>query len=231
MNRTWIEYFHNRILSGKHDICTMLLSNEIDSAIYCEIKLLSLRISYVAFTKVTTMLSKQFDVGQNDTNWYHWSVFKRNEFLTTFCAILHRNRCTNTHRYVIHFRFLFQQNKNKQLDLALEGASIVKFGNENKKETDSMSSRKRSGSGSKRPKEKVVYIYEMIFRSDFEDPTKDNAEFWYEFFLLQPNVESLESEMTKLSCEQLITLKNNVNLLFCRCIEMLDSGLYISTII
>lgn len=87
-----------------------------------------------------------------------------------------------------------------------------------------MSSRKRSGSGSKRPKEKVVYIYEMIFKSDFEDPTKTNAEFWQEFFLLQPNVECLESEMTKLSCELLIQLKENINLLFCRCIEMLESG-------
>lgn len=87
-----------------------------------------------------------------------------------------------------------------------------------------MSSRKRSGSGSKRPKEKVVYIYEMIFRTDFKDPTKTNSEFWHEFFLLSPNVECLENEITKLSCEQLIALKSNINLLFCRCIEMLDSG-------
>lgn len=87
-----------------------------------------------------------------------------------------------------------------------------------------MSSRKRSGSGSKRPKEKVVYIYEMIFRTDFKEPTKSNPEFWHEFFLLQPNVESLENEITKLSCEQLIALKGNINSLFCRCIEMLDSG-------
>lgn len=88
-----------------------------------------------------------------------------------------------------------------------------------------MSSRKRSGSGSKRPKEKVVYIYEMIFRTDFKEPTKANPEFWHEFFLLQPNVESLENEITKLSCEQLIALKGNINSLFCRCIEMLDSGI------
>lgn len=87
-----------------------------------------------------------------------------------------------------------------------------------------MSSRKRSGSGSKRPKEKVVYIYEMIFRTDFKEPTKTNPEFWHEFFLLSPNVECLENEITKLSCEQLIALKGNINSLFCRCIEMLDSG-------
>lgn len=87
-----------------------------------------------------------------------------------------------------------------------------------------MSLRKRSGSGSKRPKEKVVFIYEMIFRADFEDPVKTNTEFWYEFFLLQPNVDSFENEVNKLSCEQLIALKTNINLLFCHCIEMLDSG-------
>lgn len=87
-----------------------------------------------------------------------------------------------------------------------------------------MSSRKRSGSGSKRPKEKVVHIYELIFRLDFDDPTKSNPEFWQEFFLLQPNVESLESEVTKLSVEQLLGLKKNINLLFCRSIELLDSG-------
>lgn len=92
------------------------------------------------------------------------------------------------------------------------------------KENNTMSSRKRSGSGSKRPKEKVVYIYEMIFRTDFKDPTKTNPEFWHEFFLLSPNVECLENEITKLSCEQLIALKANINSLFCRCTEMLDSG-------
>lgn len=94
-----------------------------------------------------------------------------------------------------------------------------------------MSSRKRSGSGSKRPKEKVVYIYEMIFRVDFKDPTKTNPEFWHEFFLLSPNVECLENEITKLSCEQLIALKSNINLLFCRCIEMLDSGEFVLLIL
>lgn len=83
--------------------------------------------------------------------------------------------------------------------------------------------RKRSGSGSKRPKEKVVYIYELIFRGE-EDPTNNNNEFWNEFFLLQPNVETLETEVMKLTGEQLIGLKNNINLLFTKSIELMDSG-------
>ncbi|GAB0093001.1 armadillo-like helical domain-containing protein 3 [Sergentomyia squamirostris] len=86
-----------------------------------------------------------------------------------------------------------------------------------------MTSRKRSGSGSKRPKEKVVYIYELIFRG--EDPTSSNSnpEFWNEFFLLQPNVESLEAELLKQTNEQLMGIRGNINELFTRCIEILCS--------
>ncbi|XP_037027698.1 armadillo-like helical domain-containing protein 3 [Bradysia coprophila] len=84
-----------------------------------------------------------------------------------------------------------------------------------------MASRKRSGSGSKRPKEKVVYIYELLFRG--EDPVNNNNEFWDSFFLLQPNVESLENELTKLSNDQLLLVKGNIKLLFVQSIQMLES--------
>lgn len=87
--------------------------------------------------------------------------------------------------------------------------------------------RKRSGSGSKRPKEKVVYIYELLFRG--EDPVNNKEswinEFWDSFFLLQPNVESLENELTKLSNDQLLLVKGNIKLLFTQCIQMLESGI------
>lgn len=85
-----------------------------------------------------------------------------------------------------------------------------------------MASRKRSGSGSKRPKEKVVYIYELLFIG--EDPVKSNAEFWNEFFLLPPNVDSLDCEISKITIEQILVVKDNINLLFTQCINMLDSG-------
>lgn len=84
-----------------------------------------------------------------------------------------------------------------------------------------MASRKRSGSGSKRPKEKVVYIYELLFRGD--NPVNNN-EFWDSFFLLQPNVESLENELTKLTNEQMVLVKENIKLLFNQSIQMLESG-------
>ncbi|XP_028033635.1 armadillo-like helical domain-containing protein 3 [Bombyx mandarina] len=83
-----------------------------------------------------------------------------------------------------------------------------------------MAMRKRSGSGSKRHlKEKVVQIYESFFRG--EDLTTDNPTFWDEFFLLKPKIPQLEAEIHKLSTEQLINMKESMNILVEQCIEML----------
>ncbi|XP_060801499.1 armadillo-like helical domain-containing protein 3 [Amyelois transitella] len=83
-----------------------------------------------------------------------------------------------------------------------------------------MATRKRSGSGSKRHlKEKVVQIYESFFRG--EDLTSDNPTFWDEFFLLKPKIPQLEAEILKLSVEQLMNMKESINLLVSQCIEML----------
>ncbi|XP_055588593.1 armadillo-like helical domain-containing protein 3 [Uranotaenia lowii] len=84
-----------------------------------------------------------------------------------------------------------------------------------------MSSRKRSGSGSKRPKEKVVYIYELLMRG--EETGKDNQNFWDEFFLLQPNTEVLEQELLKLDSVKLGNAKNNILSLFNHCVEVLHA--------
>lgn len=83
-----------------------------------------------------------------------------------------------------------------------------------------MAMRKRSGSGSKRHlKEKVVQIYESFFRG--EDLTSDNPTFWDEFFLLKPKIPQLEAEIHKLTLEQLLNMKDNINLLVGQCIDML----------
>ena len=83
-----------------------------------------------------------------------------------------------------------------------------------------MTTRKRSGSGSKRQlKEKVVQIYESFFKG--EDVHKSNAAFWDEFFLLKPKVTHLEGEIQKISVEQLGLIRENINLLFVQCIETL----------
>ncbi|KAK5649909.1 hypothetical protein RI129_000938 [Pyrocoelia pectoralis] len=84
-----------------------------------------------------------------------------------------------------------------------------------------MTTRKRSGSGSKRQlKEKVVQIYELFFRGD--DLSKNNPSFWDEFFLLKPKVAYLENEIQKLTPDQLGVVRDNFNLLFCQCIDTLN---------
>lgn len=89
-----------------------------------------------------------------------------------------------------------------------------------------MATRKRSGSGSKRHlKEKVVQIYESFFRG--EDLTTDNATFWDEFFLLKPKIPQLEAEIHKLSLEQLMNMKDSINLLVSQCIDMLGQDHHI----
>lgn len=84
-----------------------------------------------------------------------------------------------------------------------------------------MTTRKRSGSGSKRQfKEKVVQIYECLLRGD--DVSNQNILFWEEFFLLKPNIITLENEILKMSSEQLQSAKQNINILLNQCIEILD---------
>uniref|UniRef100_A0A182RPK2 DUF1741 domain-containing protein n=1 Tax=Anopheles funestus TaxID=62324 RepID=A0A182RPK2_ANOFN len=85
-----------------------------------------------------------------------------------------------------------------------------------------MASRKRSGSGTKRPKEKVVHIYELLCRG--EDPRRQNAQFWEEFFLLQPNMDTLECELYKLAPEQYSCAKHNIQQFFSECINILSTG-------
>lgn len=83
-----------------------------------------------------------------------------------------------------------------------------------------MTTRKRSGSGSKRQlKEKVVQIYESFFRG--EDLTLNNPIFWDELFLLKPKVVQLEAEIQKLTPEQIGLLKDNINLFFSKCVDTL----------
>uniref|UniRef100_A0A182VPT3 DUF1741 domain-containing protein n=1 Tax=Anopheles minimus TaxID=112268 RepID=A0A182VPT3_9DIPT len=85
-----------------------------------------------------------------------------------------------------------------------------------------MASRKRSGSGTKRPKEKVVHIYELLCRG--EDPRRQNAQFWEEFFLLQPNMDTLECELLKLTPEQYSCAKHNTQQFFTECINILSTN-------
>lgn len=65
-----------------------------------------------------------------------------------------------------------------------------------------MSLKKRNNSAlSKRPKEKICYLYEQLSKG--ENPQNGNPEFWAEFFLLTPNAEALEVEILKSDAEHL----------------------------
>ncbi|VVC25291.1 Hypothetical protein CINCED_3A015664 [Cinara cedri] len=85
-----------------------------------------------------------------------------------------------------------------------------------------MSYRRKSATESKpQLKEKVVQIYESIFRGDDISKEKDN--FWEDFFLLKPKVSYIETEIEKLTAIQLVSLQDNIRLFFNKCIEIFDS--------
>lgn len=83
-----------------------------------------------------------------------------------------------------------------------------------------MSSKARSGSISKKQlKEKVVQIYEAYFQG--EDLALSNPNFWDEIFLLKANAGYIERLFAKLNDEQLQALKENINMLFYKCVQTL----------
>ncbi|XP_078588857.1 armadillo-like helical domain-containing protein 3 isoform X1 [Branchiostoma floridae x Branchiostoma japonicum] len=87
----------------------------------------------------------------------------------------------------------------------------------------------RKGSSSKKPlKEKVVQIYESFFKG--EDPSLGNPNFWDEFFLMKANVAYIEKAFSKMTPEQLVALKDNINLLCHRCILTLKEDYQIRVV-
>lgn len=81
--------------------------------------------------------------------------------------------------------------------------------------------RKRSGSGGKKVlKEKIVEIYESLFRGD--QIAIGNVNFWDEFFLLKPKMAALEGEIGKLQADQLAGMRENLNVLFHECVAHLS---------
>ena len=84
-----------------------------------------------------------------------------------------------------------------------------------------MSVRKRSASGGKKIlKEKIVEIYESLFRGD--QISIGNSNFWEEFFLLKPKMAALEGEIGKLQADQLAGMRENLNSLFHECVAHLS---------
>ena len=84
-----------------------------------------------------------------------------------------------------------------------------------------MSVRKRNSSGGKRMfKEKIIEIYESLFRG--EPVGVGNVNFWEEFFLLKPKMSALEGEINKLQADQLAGMRDNLNSLFHECVGHLS---------
>ena len=70
-------------------------------------------------------------------------------------------------------------------------------------------------------KEKIVQMYEVLLKG--EDPlTVFGQQFWNEFFLLKPKVTHLEVEMTKLTANQFMACRLNLNRLFEECVTNLE---------
>uniref|UniRef100_A0A8C4NZU5 Armadillo like helical domain containing 3 n=1 Tax=Dicentrarchus labrax TaxID=13489 RepID=A0A8C4NZU5_DICLA len=77
----------------------------------------------------------------------------------------------------------------------------------------------RRTSSSKKPlKEKVVLMYDEIFK---EDPAKNNARFWDELFLMKVNLEYLESKLESVDGEEVQRIQDNINSLFHHCVQAL----------
>uniref|UniRef100_A0A672FFI9 Armadillo-like helical domain-containing protein n=1 Tax=Salarias fasciatus TaxID=181472 RepID=A0A672FFI9_SALFA len=77
----------------------------------------------------------------------------------------------------------------------------------------------RRTSSSKKPlKEKVVLMYDEIFK---EDPSKNNPRFWDELFLMKVNLEYLESKLESVDGEEVQRIQDNINSLFHHCVQAL----------
>ncbi|XP_072177329.1 armadillo-like helical domain-containing protein 3 [Diadema setosum] len=81
----------------------------------------------------------------------------------------------------------------------------------------------RHGSSSKMElKEKVLHIYDSFFEG--KDPSRDNANFWEEFFLLKANVSYIERLLENVGPAKLMSLKENINTLFYHCVVALQES-------
>ena len=79
-------------------------------------------------------------------------------------------------------------------------------------------------------KEKIVQMYDVMFRHN-EDPEKVfGSAFWSEFFLLRPKIVVMEEIINKLSGEAVMQCKTNINALFGNCVENLSEDHHIRVV-
>nr|XP_002131899.1 armadillo-like helical domain-containing protein 3 [Ciona intestinalis] len=76
----------------------------------------------------------------------------------------------------------------------------------------------RRGSEGKKPlKEKVLLLYDAIFKA--EDISLENPNFWDEFFLLRANTDYLEKKLEAMTIKDLLNFKEDLNRFFAKCAE------------
>lgn len=91
-----------------------------------------------------------------------------------------------------------------------------------------MTSKLKPGGVRRHLKEKVVQMYEDFFHDP--DQTTNNPRFWEDLFLLKPKMSALEGEISRCSSEQLVNLKDNINMLFAKCVHTLQHQHHIRVI-
>uniref|UniRef100_H2ZR09 Armadillo-like helical domain-containing protein n=1 Tax=Ciona savignyi TaxID=51511 RepID=H2ZR09_CIOSA len=81
----------------------------------------------------------------------------------------------------------------------------------------------RRGSEGKKPlKEKVILLYDAIFKA--EDLSLENPNFWDEFFLLRVNSDYLEKKFESMTVKEVLNFKDDLNRFFAKCAEYIVSG-------
>ncbi|XP_039259173.2 armadillo-like helical domain-containing protein 3 [Styela clava] len=81
----------------------------------------------------------------------------------------------------------------------------------------------RRGTESKKPiKEKILLLYDMIFKPGNDDLTSENPNFWDEFFLLKVHPEYIEKKFEVLSPKDVLQLKDRLNSMFDKCLEYIQ---------
>ncbi|RYP17616.1 hypothetical protein DL765_004398 [Monosporascus sp. GIB2] len=72
--------------------------------------------------------------------------------------------------------------------------------------------------------QKIVHLYEALFKDDVDAESEKSEGFWLEFFLLKPDGTSLQKILTDLSPDELISLQPQTRQLFARAVQFLKKG-------
>lgn len=82
----------------------------------------------------------------------------------------------------------------------------------------------RRGAENKKPlKEKILLLYDSLFKITADDVTADNPNFWDEFFLLKVHPEYIDKKFESFSGKDIMQLKDRLNSMFDICLRYIQS--------